>query len=246
MNISFENKKILVTGGTNGIGESIAVSFYNDGAEVFITGTNQSSYEKFQKRNPNIKVNFIASNFSIHKELETLLEKIHALKFDIVINNAGINKVNSVDEISLEDFQSIQDINVKAPFLISQAAVKNMRKNKWGRIINIASVFGVVTKEKRLSYTTSKAALVGMTKTMALDLAEDNILVNAVSPGFIDTELTRRILGDEGIKEMVSKVPLKKLGTSADVAKTVLFLSSDLNNFITGQNIVLDGGFTCA
>jgi 3-oxoacyl-[acyl-carrier protein] reductase len=120
-----------------------------------------------------------------------------------------------------------------------------MIKNSWGRIINISSVFGVVTKEKRFSYTTSKSGLIGMTKTMALDLAPHNILVNSISPGFIDTELTRNILSPAEIDQIVSQVPLKKLGQPSDVAQLTLFLASPLNQFLTGENIMVDGGFSC-
>lgn len=246
MNINFKNKKILVTGGTNGIGASIAFLFSQNGGDVYVTGTSDKSFARFKERFPDIEVKFLMADFSDLKQLKKLLAEIEKISFDIIINNAGINKINPIGDIELDDWQLVQNVNVRAPFLISQAAVKSMRSKKWGRIVNIASVFGVVTKEKRLSYTTSKSALIGMTKTMALELASDNILVNAVSPGFIDTELTRKMLGPEGIKEMVSKVPMKKLGTTDDVANFILFLSSENNSFMTGQNVILDGGFTCA
>jgi 3-oxoacyl-[acyl-carrier protein] reductase len=246
MNIDFKTKTILVTGGTNGIGASIAAQFSRNGGTVYITGTSDKSLATFKESFPDVEAKFLMADFSDLNQLKAFLIEVEKIPFDILINNAGINKINTIDDIELEEWQRIQDINIRAPFMISQVVVKSMRKKKYGRIINIASVFGVVTKEKRLSYTTSKAALIGMTRTMALDLANDNILVNAISPGFIDTELTRKVLGPEGIKEMVAKVPLQKLGTSDDVAGLTLFLSSDLNGFMTGQNIILDGGFTCA
>lgn len=246
MDISFKNKKILVTGGTNGIGASIAAQFFQNSGDVYVTGTSEKSFVGFKERFPGINAKFLMADFSNLDQLKKLLVEIETIKFDIVINNAGINKINTIDDIKLDDWQLVQDINVRAPFLISQSAVKAMRNKKWGRIVNIASIFGVVTKEKRLSYTTSKSALIGMTRTMALDLASDNVLVNAVSPGFIDTDLTRKVLGAEGIKEIVSKVPMQKLGTSDDIANFVLFLSSEKNSFMTGQNIIIDGGFTCA
>lgn len=246
MNIDFKDKKILVTGGTNGIGASIASLFFQSGGIVYISGTNEKSFVAFKQIYPMVDAKFLMADFSYLDQIEKVTNEIGKIEFDIVINNAGINKINTIDDINLEDWESVQDINVRAPFLISKAAVVGMRKKKWGRIINIASIFGVVSKEKRLSYTTSKAALIGMTKAMALDLALDNILVNSVSPGFIDTELTRNILGTDGIKEMVSKVPMNKLGAPEDVANLVIFLASEKNSFMTGQNIILDGGFTCA
>jgi 3-oxoacyl-[acyl-carrier protein] reductase len=245
MDINIKGKKILVTGGTRGIGAEIAALFAKNNGAVTITGTNENSFQQFKSNFPSDNVKFLKVDFADLAQLKQFAQEIESLNFDVLINNAGINNINTIDEIELDDWQKIQDINVRAPFLISKAVIKNMRKNKWGRIINIGSIFGVVTKEKRLSYTTSKAALVGMTKTMALDLANDNILVNAVSPGFIDTELTKRVLGEDGIKEMVSKVPLQKLGTANDIASMILFLSSDQNGFMTGQNIIIDGGFTC-
>lgn len=246
MNINLKNKKILVTGGTRGIGADTAVLFSKNSGEVYITGTSEASFLEFKSKFPDAEVKFLIADFSDLAQLKLFLLEIEKLEFDILINNAGINKINTLDNIELDEWQKIQDINVRAPFLISKTVAKTMRQNKWGRIINIASVFGVVTKEKRLSYTTSKAAIIGMTKTMALDLAGDNILVNSISPGFIDTELTRKILGEEGIKEMVGQVPLQRLGTSGDVSSLVLFLASKENGFITGQNIIIDGGFTCA
>lgn len=246
MNINFKNKKILVTGGTKGIGASIAALFSQNEGEVYVTGTSDESFKRLQESFPEINVKFLIANFSDLTQFKLFLAEIEKLNFDIVINNAGVNKINTLEDIELEEWQQIQDINVRAPFLISKSVIKSMRNKKWGRIINIASIFGVVTKEKRLSYTSSKSALIGMTKTMALDLATDNILVNAVSPGFIDTELTRKILGTDGIKEIVDKVPMKKLGTPNDIANFILFLASDQNTFMTGQNIIIDGGFTCA
>ena len=237
MSSLFSGKKVLVTGGSRGIGLAIAEKFLNSGAQVFTTST--------KDQGENGKFTNFAVDFTVLSEVKAFAEKISLMDFDVLVNNAGINKINKLLDIKLEDFQSIQDVNVKAPFLITQACAKSMIKNKSGRIVNIASVFGIVSKQERISYTTSKSALIGMTKTLALELAQYNILVNSVSPGFIDTELTRNVLGEAGIKEMTSKVPLKKLGTVEDVAELVLFLSGDQNKFLTGQNLIIDGGFTC-
>ncbi|WP_052502788.1 SDR family NAD(P)-dependent oxidoreductase [Halarcobacter anaerophilus] len=120
-----------------------------------------------------------------------------------------------------------------------------MIKNKSGYIVNIGSIFGVVSKEGRNPYTASKSGLIGVTKTMAIDLGKYNVLVNSVSPGFVDTELTRQVLGEEGMLEMKSKVPMKKLAKVEDIVPSILFLTSKYNTYITGQNIIVDGGFTC-
>lgn len=246
MTFNFSGQKVLVTGGTRGIGAEIAAGFASAGAKVTITGTAASSLNEFTKKYKGLEVEFDAVDFSDLKSTEAFAKKVEVLAPEILINNAGLNKIELLNDIALEDWQRIQDVNLRAPFLLSQAAAKGMCKAGRGRIVNIASVFGIVTKEQRLSYSTSKFGLIGMTKNLALELAKFNILVNAISPGFIDTDLTRKTLGEAGIQEMVQKVPLLRLGQSKDIANLALFLSSDLNGFITGENIVIDGGFTCA
>ena len=135
-------------------------------------------------------------------------------------------------------------VNVKAPFIISKHVMEDMKKNNWGRIINISSIWGTKSIEKRTSYTTSKAALIGMTKTFAIEGAKHNILVNSVSPGFTNTELTSKILSKKDRKELINKVPLKRMAKPKEIANIVAFLCSNLNTYITGQNIIVDGGFT--
>jgi 3-oxoacyl-[acyl-carrier protein] reductase len=245
MTINFENKNVLVTGGTRGIGAKIAEQFAENGARVTITSTSADSSQLFRKKFPHLPARCLEVDFSNLESTLSFADRISSDSFDILINNAGINKITSFDQIPLGDWQKIQDVNLRAPFIVSQAVSQSMIKNSWGRIINISSVFGVVTKEKRLSYTTSKSGLIGMTKTMALDLAPHNILVNSISPGFIDTELTRNILSPAEIDQIVSQVPLKKLGQPSDVAQLTLFLASPLNQFLTGENIMVDGGFSC-
>ena len=167
-------------------------------------------------------------------------------RIDVLVNNAGVNKINPIDEIAEEDWDWINAVNLRGPFLITKMFAKKMKEQKSGRIVNISSIFGVVSKEKRAAYSTTKWGLIGLTKAIALDLAPDNILVNVVSPGFVDTELTRRVLGEEGIDELVGKIPQLRLANCKEIAKTVLFLASEHNTYITGQNIIVDGGFTSA
>ena len=164
----------------------------------------------------------------------------------MLVNNAGVNKINPIDEIAEEDWDWINAVNLRGPFLITKMLAKKMKEQKSGRVVNISSIFGVVSKEKRATYSTTKWGLIGLTKAIALDLAPHNILVNVVSPGFVDTELTRRILGDKGIDELVGKIPQQRLANSEEISKTVLFLASEHNTYITGQNIIVDGGFTSA
>ena len=134
-------------------------------------------------------------------------------------------------------------INAKAPFMISKAVTKGMKARRYGRIVNIASIFGHCTKEKRSCYTTSKFALIGMSKTLAVEMAPYSVLVNSVSPGFTATELTTRVLGTEGIAEMCKQVPMKRMAMPDEISKVVLFLCSEHNTYLTGQNIIVDGGF---
>lgn len=163
---------------------------------------------------------------------------------DILVNNAGINAVSPFGEITDEDFDALCRVNLRAPLTLSRAIVPSMRARGWGRIVNLTSIFGVVTREGRASYSTTKFGLDGMSKALAVEVARDGVLVNCVAPGFVDTELTRRVLGEDGIAAMVANVPAGRLAQPDEIAQAVLFLASPSNTFITGQNLIVDGGFT--
>ena len=224
MNIDFSNKTVLVTGATRGIGRCISDDFKSLGADV---------------------ISFPSSIYDLtdRKELHDFIEYIETIQVDICINNAGINKIDYVEDVLEEDYDKIMHINAKAPFMISKAVTKGMKARRYGRIVNIASIFGHCTKEKRSCYTTSKFALVGMTKTLSVEMAPYNVLVNSVSPGFTATELTTRVLGTEGIAEMCKQVPIRRMAMPSEISKVVLFLCSEHNTYLTGQNIIVDGGF---
>ena len=162
----------------------------------------------------------------------------------MLINNAGINKNAPFAEIDPNTFQLIQQVNVFAPFILCQAAIQSMKDNRWGRIVNVSSIWGKICMAGRASYSASKFALDGMTSTLAVEYAADGIIANSISPGFINTDLTHRMLGNEGIQALVPKVPVGRLGKVEEIAKLVLWLASEENTFISAQNIAIDGGFT--
>jgi 3-oxoacyl-[acyl-carrier protein] reductase len=238
MDMSFEGKRVLVTGGTRGIGESISQHFLELGAETHVTGTSVNPPDYFSD---NLNYHFL--DFSNAKSVEGFLESVSKTNsFDILVNNAGVNKISAFTKIEEADFEFIQAVNIGGPFKLTQRIVESMPDG--GRVVNVASIWGVVSKKGRVSYSTSKAALLGFTRGLSIDLAHRNILVNAVSPGFVDTELTRASLKPDVLESLLSEVPLGRLGRPREISKIVLFLCSDLNTFITGQNIVADGGFT--
>ena len=243
MNIDFTNKTVLVTGGTRGIGASIVRHFENLNAEVIATGANKDQLHKSINR----RVKYHYLDLKNEKSISDFIEYIsQRKKIDVLINNAGMNKIDPIEKIKDEDWDNIYNINLYGPFVLTRAISKIMKKNKYGRIVNISSIFGVISREKRAAYSSTKSGLIGLTKATALDLAKDNILVNSISPGVIETELTKNILGKKSMKELSNSIPLKRLGDSDEIAKLVLFLTSDQNTYITGENIIIDGGYTIA
>ncbi len=233
-----KNKKALVTGGTRGIGEATARALHNVGYEVIVTGTSLDGQAPKGCA-------YIRCDFSDASALETFAMDVARLDLGVLVNNAGINKVALLAEYNPKEFARIQQVNVMAPFLLCRAVVPGMRKQRFGRIVNITSIWGVVSKAGRSAYSASKFGLVGLTRALALEVAADNILVNCVAPGVVDTELTRSVLGENGIAEMVDQIPIGRMALPEEIARFVLFLASEENTYITGQNIVVDGGFTC-
>jgi 3-oxoacyl-[acyl-carrier protein] reductase len=234
----FTGKKVFVTGASRGIGLAISLAFRAEGAWVIGTRTaltdeeNQSCQE------------WVVADFTDEQQIHDCADYVRKAAPDILINNAGINKVAPFTEIQPKDFQAIQQVNVLAPFLLCQAVIPGMAKKRWGRIVNISSVWGKISKKHRASYSTSKFALDGMTLALAAEHSADGILANCVAPGFIDTELTHRVLGQSGIDELVSQVPAHRLGQTNEVARLVLWLASEENSYLAGQNLAVDGGFT--
>ena len=231
------NKTALVTGGTRGIGAAIARRLETDGARVWITGV-------ATRKSGSGSMTYRAVDLSNREATELFAAEVEQAGFDILINNAGINTNYPFTAIPTVDFDSIQEVNVRSVFRLCQAVLPAMRRKQWGRIINIASIFSVISKEHRATYSASKFALDGLTTGLAAEVAAEGILANCVSPGFIDTDLTRKNLGEDGIRELVARVPIRRLGQPDEVAALVAWLAGPENTFISGQNIVIDGGFT--
>jgi NAD(P)-dependent dehydrogenase (short-subunit alcohol dehydrogenase family) len=226
-----------VTGGTRGIGAAIARRLQQDGASVTVTGTTKAAVAPegcFYRQ----------VDFTDVPATEAFASELTERRIDVLVNNAGINAIAPFEAIKLEDFDRIQQVNVRAPFLLCRAVIPGMRRALWGRIVNVASVFSVVSKEQRGAYSASKFALDGMTAALAAEVAGDGILANCVSPGFIETDLTRRILGESGMKELAARIPMRRLGTPDEVASLVAWLVSSENSYVSGQNFVIDGGFS--
>jgi NAD(P)-dependent dehydrogenase (short-subunit alcohol dehydrogenase family) len=236
----FDGKKVFVTGASRGIGRAIAQAFRDEGAYVIGTRTGASDSDAGSV----VCHEWVAADFSDIDSLAACAKSLRAAAPDILVNNAGINKVASFAEIAVEDFQRIQQVNVLAPFVLCQAALSAMQTRSWGRIVNISSIWGKISKEGRASYSASKFAIDGMTAALAAEHAANGILANSVAPGFVDTELTRKVLGDDGVAALISKVPAGRLAQPAEIARMVLWLCSDENSYVSGQNIAIDGGFT--
>jgi 3-oxoacyl-[acyl-carrier protein] reductase len=229
-------KKVLITGGTRGIGKAIAESFKKSGNKVIITGTGVGQkLEGFT---------YMMVDFSNKNSTNIFLNKIKDIEIDILINNAGTNNIKLITDVKENDYDRLFDINLKAPYFLCKAAAASMKKRGGGHIINISSIMSITSREKRSLYSTTKAGLAGMTRALSVELGKDKILVNCVSPGFTLTDLTRKSLSQEEMDNFASKIPLGRLATVEEVAKTVTFLCSDDNTYITGQNIIIDGGFT--
>ena len=185
-------------------------------------------------------------DFSCHESTAAFPECIEdGSPVDVLVNNAGTNVNCPIDEVFPEGLDSLLSINLRAPLLLCKSVSANMKKNSYGRIVNIASIWSVITKPGRAVYSATKSGLAGMTQAAAVDLAPYGVLVNAISPGFVNTELTAANLTAEEREQLSRQVPLGRFANPEEIATTVLFLSSDLNTYITGQNLVVDGGFVC-
>ena len=243
--IDFNNKKILITGATGGIGKALVEKFISLGGDVLATGTKNEKLELLKKDFPKIKT--LKFDISEHDKIEEFVEKSFSSLsgLDVLVNNAGINMDNLSLRMKYDEWKKVIDINLGSTFLLCKYGIKKMLKNKYGRVINITSIVGHTGNLGQSNYAASKAAIIGMTKSLAIEYAKKNITLNCVSPGFIQTKMTDNIA--ENIKEVLtSKIPMAKLGTGNDVANSVAFLSSDAASYITGETIHVNGGMYMA
>jgi|TARA_B110000116_G_C16781431_1_gene558561 3-oxoacyl-[acyl-carrier protein] reductase len=241
-----KDKKIIVTGASGGIGNSIIKKFSEAGANILASGTRIEKLEELKKNFKKIKIlKFdISQSDKIEEFIENATKELGG-SLDCIVNNAGITQDNLAIRMSLENWQKVIDINLTSAFLMSKFAIKKMLKNKSGKIINITSVVGHTGNLGQANYAASKAGIIAMSKSLAIEYAKKNINVNCISPGFIKTAMTDKI--DDKFKEVIlSKIPSERLGEPNDIANAVLFLSSNQSNYINGETLHVNGGMYMA
>ena len=239
--INFKGKKILITGSTGGIGKGLVKKFVSLDGEILATGTKNDKLDNLKKEFPSI--NILKFDISEHSKVDEFIENVASqlTGLDILVNNAGINMDNLSLRMKEEEWKKVIDINLTSTFFLSKNVIKKMLKIKKGKIINITSVVGHTGNIGQANYTASKAGIVAMSKSLALEYGKKNININCVSPGFINTEMTNKI--DDNYKEILkSRIPLERFGDPQDVANTVAFLCSNLSDYITGETIHVNGG----
>ncbi len=244
--IDLSGKTALITGSTRGIGKAIAQYIARAGAKVVITGRDQGRAEEVAKEMAQayrVETLGVAMDMSDRDSISSVHEKIESVfgGVDILINNAGITRDKLFLRMSLEDWEEVLRVNLTGTFAITSLAVKGMLKKRWGRIVNISSVVGFTGNIGQVNYSSTKSALIGFTKSLAKELASRNITVNAVAPGFIETDMTS-VLSEELKQAYLKNIPLGRFGKPEDVAGAVLFLCSDYASYITGEVLHVNGG----
>ena len=239
--IDFKNKKILITGATGGIGGALVKKFVSLGGTVLGTGTKADKLDLIKKNHPTVKTKKfnISEHLAIEEFIDSAAEELGGL--DVLVNNAGVNADNLSLRMKDEEWKKVIDINLTSTFLLSKYAIKRMLKNKFGRVVNVTSIVGHTGNLGQTNYAASKAGIIGMSKSLAIEYAKKNITVNCVSPGFIVSDMTMNIA--EKVKLfLTSRIPMGKLGTGEDVSNCVAFLSSESASYVTGETMHVNGG----
>ena len=237
----------VVTGGTRGIGKAIAEVLLADGAEVIATGTSAGDVKK---RNANAerpsRLRYDHVDLADADSTREFCDRLRALeRVDLLVNNAGINQIVPIAGIRDADFDRLLRVDLQSPLFVAQAVAGGMQSRRYGRIVNVASIWSILTKPGRAMYTSAKAGLAGLTRTMAAEFGEAQVLVNTISPGFTRTDLTASTLGPDEMARLATQVPMRRFAEPEEIARVVRFLGGPENTYLTGQNIVVDGGFTC-
>jgi len=234
MKIDYTGKKILVTGGTKGIGKKLVEDFKKLRGEVYFTGRGNCNDKGF--------IRFDSDDMSTMPDILTFIDK---MGFDVLVNNAGTNKIGNIEDYIDDDYERIINLNLTSCFKITKAVIRHMKKQQYGRIINITSISSEISMPLRSAYCSSKFGLLGLTKVSAVELSKFGILVNAIGPGVTKTELTKNVLGQKKMDEIAKNIPIGRLGEVGDISNVVMFVASNLNTYMVGQNILIDGGYTC-
>ena len=239
--MNLKNKKILITGATGGIGNSLVEKFYNLGARIIATGTKDEKLLKLKQKFKDIEV----KKFKLddHKNIDNFIQEVDK-KIDgleVLVNNAGITLDNISIRLTEEDWKKVLDINLTSTFLMCKSTIKKMLRRKYGKIINITSIVGHTGNLGQANYSASKAGIVAFSKSLAIEYAKKNININCVSPGFIKTEMTDKI-NEDFKKTLIEKIPSGSLGSGEDVSNCVAFLASDMAKYINGETIHVNGG----
>jgi 3-oxoacyl-[acyl-carrier protein] reductase len=240
--LNFNDQKVLITGATGGIGGKVAKLFASQGAVVGLCGRNKEKLEKMSSTFSTKSYVFVCDLENI-TEVEGLFEKADAEMggIDVLVCNAGVTKDGLSIRMSTSDFEEVVNVNLKATFVLNREAIKKMMKRRYGRIINISSIVGVMGNPGQANYVASKAGIIGMSKSLALEVASRNITINCVAPGFIETQMTA-VLTDDQKNKMLANIPLGKMGQPDDIANSVVFLASKEASYITGQTLHVNGG----
>jgi 3-oxoacyl-[acyl-carrier protein] reductase len=240
---SLQGKTALVTGATGGIGASVAKALHAAGATVGISGTRANVLEELKAALGGERVHVLPCNLSSPEDVEKLIPAAEAAMggVDILVNNAGITRDGLAMRMKDEDWQAVLDVNLTASFRLARAAMRGMMKKRWGRIVSVTSVVGVTGNPGQANYVASKAALIGLSKSLAQELASRNVTVNCVAPGFIATPMTDA-LNDKQKEAILGRIPAGRMGSPDDIAAAVLFLASEEAGYVTGHTIHVNGG----